>query len=123
MNFTQAARYVLGLSWVYQGFFPKLFHQDSLEYEMSARLGFSHENTLMLIRITGGAEILFGLLLILFYRNAFLQKLNISALSGLLLAAFFMMPSVLLKAFNPVTTNIPLILLSFYLLKHNSLRK
>lgn len=90
---------------------------------MSARLGLSHENTLILIRITGGAEILFGLLLIIFYRKAFLHKLNILALSGLLFAAFFMMPSVLIKAFNPVTTNIPLIILSLYLLKYHSLCK
>lgn len=119
MNFTQIARYILGFSWIYQGFFPKIFRLDSLEYDMTSRLGLSHEATLILIRAMGVAEILFGLLLILFYKKAFLQKLNILALAGLLLVALFTMPAILLTAFNPVTTNLPLIALSFHLLHKN----
>lgn len=123
MNFIQIARYILGLSWIYQGFFPKIYHVASLELAMTSRLGLSHEHTLLLIRATGIMEILFGLCLILFYKKAFWQKLNILALLGLLFVAVFMIPGILFDAFNPVTTNLPLIALGFYLLKKIPLQK
>ena len=43
--------------------------------------------------------------------------LNILALMGLLLAVVVMQPQLLIEAFNPVTTNLPLIGLSVIWLK------
>lgn len=123
MNFTWIARYILGFSWIYQGFFPKVLQVASLEYTMSSRLGLHEELTLILIRSTGVVEILFGIALILFYRKVFLHQVNILVLSGLLVFTLFMAPSVLLEAFNPVTTNLPLIALSFYFLQDKTHQK
>jgi len=112
----QCARYVLGLSWVYQGFFPKLFAIAPLERQLTATMGYSPEVSDLITRAAGAGEILFGLLLIVLYKNKTVHQLNIIVLTGLLLYVVVMMPPLLIEAFNPVTTNIPLIALSIVLL-------
>ncbi len=112
----QFSRYVLGLSWVYQGFFPKLFAIAPLERQLTATMGFSPQVSDLITRAAGVGEILFGVLLIVLYKNKTVHRLNIMALIGLLLYVVVMMPSLLIEAFNPVTTNIPLIALSVVLL-------
>lgn len=119
MNSTsiQTLRYVLGLSWIYQGFFPKLFTIAPLERELTATMGFSRELSDLITRGAGVSEIVFGLLLILFYRSRAIHLLNIVALSVLLIYVAIMMPVLLVEAFNPVTTNIPMIAMSLVLLQ------
>lgn len=85
---------------------------------MSGSIGLTEENTLLLIRFSGVAEILFGIAFIVFYRIGILVMLNIAGLVGLLVFVLVMTPSVLIEAFNPVTTNIPLIVLSIVLLRN-----
>jgi len=112
----QVARYILGLSWIYQGFFPKLYAIAPLERQLTATMGFTPEASDMITRGAGVSEIIFGLFLIVGYRNRTLHMLNILALLGLLAYVVVMMPSLLLEAFNPVTTNLPLIVLSVVLI-------
>lgn len=116
LNIVQLSRYVLGLSWVYHGLFPKLLFLAPLELEMSSSIGFSDSNTMLLIQFAGISEILFGILLITFYKHTLLLYLNILGLVSLLLFVVVMTPHILVEAFNPVTTNLPLILLSIVLL-------
>ena len=85
---------------------------------MSGSIGLTEENTLLLIRFSGVAEILFGIAFIVFYRIGILVMLNIAGLVGLLVFVLVMTPSVLIEAFKPVTTNIPLIVLSIFLLRN-----
>ena len=113
----QVARYILGLSWIYHGLFPKLLSVAPLEKELTATIGLSAQWSLVITRCAGVSEIIFGLLLIVFYRNRKLIIINIIAL--ILLCAFvaIQMPSLLIEAFNPVTTNFSLIGLSYILLR------
>ncbi|TMN85646.1 MULTISPECIES: DoxX-like family protein [unclassified Pseudoalteromonas] len=116
-GYIQMARYIVGLSWMYHGFFPKIYHIAPLEKLMTGSAGYSEQVSDLITRSAGIAEVIFGLLLIIFYKNKQLVWLNILALCGLLGAVAVMQPSLLIEAFNPVTTNVPLIALSFMWLK------
>ena len=115
----QISRFVLGLSWVYHGFFPKLFTIAPMERQLTATMGFSLEVSNWITRVAGAGEIVFGLLLITFYRSQLIHILNISALLGLLVFAAIMLPTILVEAFNPVTTNLALITLSCVILANS----
>ena len=119
MNLVQLARYVIGLTWIYHGIFPKLLQIAPLEQAMTGSLGFSDEITYYLVKTAGVAEVIFGLVFICCYRLKVVQLLNIIGLTGLLLFAAIMTPFILLEAFNPITTNVPLIVLGYYLLRQH----
>lgn len=121
-GYIQIARYIVGLSWIYHGFFPKLYHIAPLEKLMTGSAGFSAEVSDLITRSAGIGEIIFGVCLLVFYKNKHLVILNILALLGLLLAVVVMQPQLLIEAFNPVTTNLPLIGLSFIWLKEIKLQ-
>ncbi|MFT6725462.1 MAG: hypothetical protein ACJARN_002332 [Arenicella sp.] len=53
------------------------------------------------------------MLLIVCYEVKTIHLLNIMALVGLLLYVVFMMPTLLIEAFNPVTSNLTMIVLRF----------
>lgn len=116
MNTIQLARFVLGFSWIYHGLFPKLLFLAPLELEMSGSIGLSESNTLLLIRFAGISEVIFGALLLLFYRKVLLIYLNVFGLLALLAFVLVMTPHLMVEAFNPVTTNLPLLVLSLILL-------
>jgi hypothetical protein len=115
---TQIIRFILGLSWIYQGFFPKLFVIAPLERQLTSTMGFSADISDAITRGAGISEVFFGVLLIVFYQNRTIHILNISALLALLFYVMLMMPVLLIEAFNPVTSNIALIGLSVALLDH-----
>ena len=118
MNTIQLARYVIGLTWIYHGLFLKLLQIAPLEQAMTGSLGFSEDITYLLIKSAGVGEIVFGIVFILFYQVKAIQILNLAGLIGLLIFAAVLTPHILMEAFNPVTTNIPLILLGYILLQH-----
>lgn len=122
MNMVQLARYVIGLTWIYHGIFPKLLQIAPLEQAMTGSLGFSDDITFYLVKTAGVAEVIFGVVFICCYRLKRVLLLNIIGLTGLLLFAAIMTPFVLLEAFNPITTNVPLIVLGYYLLKQQGCR-
>ncbi len=112
----QVARYTLGLSWIYQGLFPKLLTVAPLERALTATMGFSDNISLLITRAAGVSEIVFGIALIVFYKNRVLPILSIVALLFLFAFVALQLPSLLSEAFNPVTTNFSLIALSYVLL-------
>ena len=120
--YIQLARYIVGLSWIYHGFFPKLYHIAPLEKLMTGSAGFSAQVSDLITRSAGVGEIIFGLCLLVFYKHKHIVILNIVALIGLLLAVVVMQPQLLIEAFNPVTTNLPLIGLNFIWLKEIKLQ-
>lgn len=120
MSTIQLARYVIGLTWIYHGLFPKLLRIAPLEQAMSENFGFSDEHTYLLIKAAGIGEILFGIIFIWLYRIKTVLWLNLMALAGLMVFAAVMTPYILLEAFNPVTTNIPLMALGYLLLQQMS---
>jgi len=106
------ARFVLGLAWIYQGLVPKLLFLAPTEQAMWQSLGPDDATIRILIYLAGFLEIIFGLMIILFYRSPRVHYLNLWALGGLLLATAIFEPHFMNDAFNPVTTNIPLMALS-----------
>ena len=112
----QLARFMLGLSWIYHGLFPKLIQIAPIEMAMSSSIGLSEEHTYFLIKSAGVGEILFGLIFIFLYRVKTIVILNMLALIGLLGFVAIQMPHLLVEAFNPVTTNLPLIVLSLIMM-------
>ena len=84
---------------------------------MTGSLGFSEELTYLLIKSAGVGEVIFGLVFTWLYRVKVVQLLNLAGLAGLLVFAAVMTPHILLEAFNPVTTNIPLMVLGYFLLQ------
>ena len=107
---------VVGLSWIYHGIFPKLIHVAPLELAMTASIGFSDELSYLITKVAGVSEVIFGLLFITLYKSKSIIYLNIIGLALLLMFVIIQMPNLLIEAFNPVTTNIPIIALSFILL-------
>jgi hypothetical protein len=114
----QVVRYILGFSWVYHGFFPKLLTVAPLEKQLTATLGFSETLSYWITKCAGISEMLFGLALIMFYQNKHLIRVNIVALLLLCLFVAIQLPTLLIEAFNPLTTNLALIGLSYVLLKN-----
>ena len=116
MSSIQIARFIISFSWLYHGIFPKLVHIAPLEKLMTASLGLSPEYSYFITKSAGVGEVIFGILLFVFYRSKLLVLVNIVGLTGLLGFVAIMEPQVLIEAFNPVTTNIALIGFSVILL-------
>lgn len=114
----QVCRYVLGLSWIYHGLFPKIITVAPLEKALTATFGFSEEVSYLITKSAGVGEILFGTLILIMYKNKYVIVSNIVALTGLCVFVAVCMPALLIEAFNPVTTNGALIGLSLVLLRN-----
>ena len=118
---TQVVRSILAFSWVYHGLFPKLISVAPLEKALTATIGLSEHNSYLLTKTAGVLEVMFGLVIFIFYQNRAVLTTNIIALIVLCLFVAIKMPSLLIEAFNPVTTNIALIGLSYVLLRAKSI--
>ncbi|MCL1045080.1 DoxX-like family protein [Shewanella electrodiphila] len=118
MSSIQIARYIVSFSWFYHGIFPKLIHIAPLEQLMTASIGFSDDVSYHITKSAGIIEVIFGIILFVFYRSKLIVLLNIYALIGLLLFVAVIQPQLLIEAFNPITTNIPIIGLSLILLNN-----
>jgi hypothetical protein len=116
MDVIQVARYIISFSWIYHGLVPKLIWVAPLEKEITASLGLSEELSLWVTKSAGVAEILFGMLFFFLYKNKLINQLNIIGLTGLLSFVAIFNTHLLAEAFNPVTTNLPLIGLSVVLM-------
>ncbi len=88
-----------------------------MELSITSSLGLSLDQTLLLIKVAGIGEIVFGFAILLFYRIRFILFANIVGLVGLVLLVAVYTPAYLTEAFNPVTTNLPVVVLSLILLQ------
>jgi uncharacterized membrane protein YphA (DoxX/SURF4 family) len=102
--------------WLYHGIFPKLVHVAPLEQLMTGSIGFSDNISYLITKAAGIGEVIFGLLFFVFYKTKLMNILNILALAFLLLSVATLQPKLLIEAFNPVTTNLPIMAFSFVLL-------
>jgi uncharacterized membrane protein YphA (DoxX/SURF4 family) len=116
LNLLQIYRFTIALSWIYHGVFPKLLAIAPMEKAITATMGFDEKSSMLITFAAGIGEVIFGIVLFTFYRNTVLIKLNIAALIGLLLYVAIFIPVYLVEAFNPVTTNISLIIISLSLM-------
>ena len=115
------ARYIISFSWLYHGIFPKLIHISPLEKLITSSFGFNDQISYLITKSAGVGEVIFGIVLFIFYKIKAVILLNILSLVGLLFFVAILQPQLLVEAFNPVTTNIPIIGLSLVLL--NSLKQ
>lgn len=118
MSSIQIARFIVSFSWIYHGIFPKLIHIAPMEKLMTASLGFSNEISDLITQSAGVGEVIFGIVFFIFYRVKLVLILNILGLISLLFFVAVLQPHLLIEAFNPVTTNIPIIGLSLVLLNN-----
>ncbi|MCG7560308.1 DoxX-like family protein [Pseudoalteromonas sp. McH1-42] len=123
MPITQLARLAITFAWFYHGLVPKLLHIAPLEWQISSSLGLEGDLTHLLIHSAGIGEIIWAFVFFIWYQIPTIIYLNIIALIGLLLAVAVLQPVILFEAFNPVTTNLSLIVLSVLLLPNNQLKR
>lgn len=116
MKTDQLARWIIGFVWIYHGLFTKLITIASIEHYLSSQFGLSDSGTYWFIKLAGAGEVIFGLLFICLYRYKAVIYLNIFAMVSLIVMVVFLDHQYLVEGFNPVTTNIPVIGLSFVLL-------
>ena len=111
INYT-IARMTLVFVWCYHGLVPKLLGPDADEIAMNLAAGFSSDQAIKVAYLGGLLEILFGLVLLVFWRYRW--PLVLSAFFMVVLLGFVMLfqPTLTTAAFNPVTTNISVFVLS-----------
>lgn len=103
--------YVLAFLWIYQGVFPKLLYTSADEIAMWKAIGLTTEIAKLCGQIGGIAEIIFGLLFIIFPLKI-LHYLNILGMVGLFIGVALTLPHTLIAAFNPVVMNVAMASLS-----------
>ncbi|EXF58788.1 doxX-like family protein [Acinetobacter sp. 1294596] len=99
----------LALLWLYQGLVPKILFQSPDEIIIWQNMGFDLVLAKILLGLSGGIEMLFGLFFLKWPRSILLHSLNII---GLLLLIICIAPLQLTAAFNPVVMNIAMLMLS-----------
>lgn len=120
MSTEQIARWTIGLVWIFHGLFIKLVTIAPIELYINSQIGLSENRTYWLIKFAGIGEVAFGLVFICLYRYKQVIYLNIFALVSLIIMVAVLDIRYLIEGFNPVTTNIPIIALSFILLKERN---
>ncbi len=106
------ARSAVAFVWIWHGLVPKLIANDPVEASPLLDLGFDRETAWGIVTASGIGEIIFGLLILILWRQKWPLLLTIVAMSGLLLGVFGTSPELLLGAFNPVTLNLSVIALA-----------
>ncbi|MFC6998969.1 DoxX-like family protein [Rufibacter roseus] len=111
------ANLLIAFTWLYHGIVPKLLHMETGELDMLTASGMFTGYEVEGVYAAGIAEIIFGLGFLLFGRWRLLHYLNITALLGLGVIAFFAQPAIYLAPFNPATTSAGAVGLSIIVLK------
>ncbi len=102
------ARLGIAFIWLWQGLVPKLIFQNVDELAMIAAAGLPSR----LLPAIGALEVVFAVVTLLFWQWRSLFLFNILAMVAALIAIVLQSPSYLVAAFNPVTLNIGMVLLS-----------
>jgi len=115
----QWSRLTIVFAWLYHGLFLKLIAIAPLEWQMSSSLGLTEQGTYWFIKIAGALEVCWAVMFFAFYRNNLVIALNIIALLSLVFAVALLQFELLIEAFNPVTTNASLVVLSLIIYQDN----
>jgi len=102
------ARLGIGFIWLWQGLVPKLLFASADEKAMIARAGLP----LSLLPVIGILELVFAIATLGLWRWRTLFLLNALVMTLALIAVALQSPSYLSAAFNPVTLNVGMVLLS-----------
>ena len=111
------ANVVIGITWLYHGIVPKLLFMQTGELGMIQSSGLFKGMEPQTVYTIGVLEVLFGLAVLFFGRYNILHYLSIAGLCCLGIGAFIIKPDVYIQPFNPVTTSLGVIGLSFIVLR------
>ena len=106
------ARGIVAFVWLYQGIFPKLIAQHADELTMIQQAGISAASAPLVARMIGWTEVVFGLVMLLFFRQRWHFVLTIALMIGATISVAISSPQFLVASFNPVTLNVLMIGLS-----------
>ena len=99
--------------WIYQGLVPKLLAMHPQEKTMVASgLSLTDATATNVVFVIGLAEVLFGVVWLLYRKKRHLLVLQMIAFPLLTIAAFIAAPEAAIHPFNPVTFNVSLIVLT-----------
>ncbi|PID01096.1 hypothetical protein CSV67_15930 [Sporosarcina sp. P2] len=99
--------------WIYQGLVPKLLAMHPQEKAMIASsLSLSDASATTVVYVIGLAEVVFGVVWLLYRNKRHLLFLQIVAFPLLTIAALVVAPETAIHPFNPVTLNVALIVLT-----------
>ena len=119
---SKLARFTLAFIFIYQGLVAKIIFLDKTElYINQTHLDLLPAQSLMdavlMAQLAGLGELLLGLLIIIFHQKNWPVWFSLGFLGFLLLDMMVLAPELLSGAFNPVSTNIPAMLLAYFALK------
>jgi hypothetical protein len=116
VDIANVCRYSLAFVFIYHGLFPKILYLSDIEVALVEASG-SIFPAAIASPIAGVGEIILGLF-IMFYKTSRLPiYLAACLLVFLLLYVAVVKGSLLVEAFNPVTTNIPALVLCYLILQ------
>ncbi|WP_299591193.1 DoxX-like family protein [uncultured Microbulbifer sp.] len=114
-------RLCIAFVWLYHGVVPKLLGPHRDELAMNMALGLTVKDAELLARFGGVSEVLLSVAVILFWKQRWPLVLTAAAMVALLMYALVAVPELAMGAFNPVTTNLCVLVLSLVAL--NQLEK
>lgn len=106
------ARLTIIFIWFYQGIVPKLLTLNADEVTMMTASGTPSNLVATAIRLLGILEIIFGVGLLIMWNKRWILLLNIPLMIIALLGVMFTAPDYLSAAFNPITLNVSVIILT-----------
>jgi hypothetical protein len=106
------ARLTLAFIWFYHGLVPKLIFEHRDELVPLLRTGISPDVALTGVRVAGVAEIGLALLMLVAWNRRWPLLINVGLMVVALIAVAVTTPEFLIAAFNPVTLNLSVIVLS-----------
>jgi uncharacterized membrane protein YkgB len=108
----QLCRFTIAFVWLYQGLVPKLLEPHHDELAMNMTLGISEATAVSVAYIGGSLEILLGVLVLIFYKNAWIFLVTAIAMLGLFIFTVIYAPWFVIAAFNSTTINLSTVALS-----------
>ncbi|AXR06532.1 DoxX-like family protein [Salinimonas sediminis] len=107
--------WTIGVVWIYQGLVPKIIMQHEDEQYIARLLGVPADWLQCFVYAAGAAEMVWGMIFIAAYRFNITVWLNIAAIGALFIMVACAAPYYLTSAFNGVTFNLCLLLLTLQL--------
>ena len=108
-----ACRIAISIVWLYQGIIPKLIAKHADELAMLADAGIAEEAAPNILAIIGTGELLFGASILVFFRHRWPLIMTILLMILATIAVAVNSPRFLSAAFNPVSLNLLLGVVSF----------
>jgi len=102
----------LAFSWIYHGIIPKLLYPDAGELDLLNSAGAGFGDARLVLTLLGLGEAMFGLVILLWWRQRWPFLLTLLAMPVLTVGALAGERAALVRPFNPVTLNLALLALA-----------